>query len=619
MSKVYDAEEFKARANVKTRKVWFILNLLLTGQYYSNVTKGTYEQRYIVPFLLLCWVPYIAGFIYLKIKGKNASFYRSIITIGYGLFYGYIVCTSQTMLSFAYIFPVASMIILFKDRKFMIKCGVFNTVILIIASVYKYMTGMNSVADIDNYMLQISCIMLSYMCYVMSINHLNLSDGALTDSIKDDLDRVVKTVEQVKDSSNMIVDGITVVRELEEENRQGANFVVSSMEELSRNNDILHDKTNSSTDMTTKINNQVENVAALINDVVKLVSGSVEHADLSSKELADVVESTDTMAKLSGEVDDILHEFQQEFEKVKTETGTIEEINSQTNLLALNASIEAARAGEAGKGFAVVADQVRELSSNTSESAGDIVRYVSELRDDINALAVDMNSTTEKLSEGNSKVEVSLEEIEKMNLELVEINNNIDNIFIAIDVQSNLTKDFTKQTQAISDSYKNLSEDCSAMGTHVYKIGRYIDTARSDMVRGFSEITQLDWLRVFEVDHFILMWRVYNNAADYERLKVTQLNNPESCKLGKWMASQTDERIKSSAEFKELKRAHEDVHKYATLSWEARDKDDIQGAYDYFDKTYDAYYVYQKAIRNMENRMRQLGYTDKTEIVIFRN
>ena len=206
-----------------------------------------------------------------------------------------------------------------------------------------------------------------------------------------------------------------------------------------------------------------------------------------------------------------------------------------------------------------------------------------------------------------------------MNLELVEINNNIDNIFIAIDVQSNLTKDFTKQTQAISDSYKNLSEDCSAMGTHVYKIGRYIDTARSDMVRGFSEITQLDWLRVFEVDHFILMWRVYNNAADYERLKVTQLNNPESCKLGKWMASQTDERIKSSAEFKELKRAHEDVHKYATLSWEARDKDDIQGAYDYFDKTYDAYYVYQKAIRNMENRMRQLGYTDKTEIVIFRN
>ena len=55
------------------------------------------------------------------------------------------------------------------------------------------------------------------------------------------------------------------------------------------------------------------------------------------------------------------------------------------------------------------------------------------------------------------------------------------------------------------------------------------------------------------------------------------------------------------------------------MSWEAKDKDDIKGAYDYFDKTYDAYFVYQKAIRNMGKRMRQLGYTDKTDIVVFRN
>ena len=86
MSKVYDAEAFKARANIKTRNVWFLLNLLLTGQYCSNITKGTYEQKYIVPFLLLCWVPYIIGCVYLKIKGKNAPLYKLAITIGYGIF-----------------------------------------------------------------------------------------------------------------------------------------------------------------------------------------------------------------------------------------------------------------------------------------------------------------------------------------------------------------------------------------------------------------------------------------------------------------------------------------------------------------------------------------------------
>ena len=104
-------------------------------------------------------------------------------------------------------------------------------------------------------------------------------------------------------------------------------------------------------------------------------------------------------------------------------------------------------------------------------------------------------------------------------------------------MQSDVTKDFTKQISNISDSYAELTKDCIEQGTHIFQIGRYIDTARSDMARGFSEITQQDWLRVFEIDHFILMWRVYNNAMDFERLKVTQLNNPESCKLGKWIAS----------------------------------------------------------------------------------
>ena len=497
MSKAYDAEEFKARANIKTRNVWFLLNLLLTAQYCSNVTKGTYDSKYIVPFLLLCWVPYVSGSIYLKIKGKNAPFYKFAITIGYGIFYGFIVCTSQTMLSFAYIFPVASMFILFKDRKFMIRCGVFNCIMLILASIYRFaILGMNTTADVDNYMLQISCIILSYVCYVMSINHLNLSDGALTDSIKDDLERVVKTVEQVKDSSNMIVDGITVVRELEEENKQGANFVVSSMKELSQNNAILRDRTDSSTDMTTKINDQVENVASLINDVVKLVSESVEHTDMSTKELSDVVESTNTMARLSGDVDNILHEFQQEFEKVKTETGTIEEINSQTNLLALNASIEAARAGEAGKGFAVVADEIRNLSDETQESSDRIMTALNHLGntsgkmlDSVKGMLSIIQETQGKVIKVNESVsgiaadsnqigqhigvvDSAMQEVESSNRNMVDNMKQIESVMQVInDCITNADESTKIMLSKYEESARNVNKIESVVGAMMEKLG----------------------------------------------------------------------------------------------------------------------------------------------------
>ncbi len=393
------------------------------------------------------------------------------------------------------------------------------------------------------------------------------------------------------------------------------SYVKKTQDQVMSQTEALSNMKSASSNMESSIGDITSSMAQIRDKTHEVINVAKNSTDTLNDSIKVVNESSDRIMYINNQV----QEFNVKIDKISEIVDIVKKVASQSNLLALNASIEAARAGEAGKGFAVVADQVRELSSNTSDSAEDIVRYVSELRDDINALASDMNSTTEKLSEGNNKVEASLDEIEKMNAQLVDIDDNIENIFTAIDVQSDLTKDFTKQTETISESYKNLSDDCSSMGTHIYKIGRYIDTARSDMVRGFAEITELDWLRVFEVDHFILMWRVYNNAADYERLKVTQLNNPTGCKLGKWMAAQTDKGITESQEFAELKKAHEDVHKYATLSWEARDKDDIKGAYDYFDKTYDAYFVYQKAIRNMGKRMRQLGYTDKTDIVVFRN
>ena len=207
---------------------------------------------------------------------------------------------------------------------------------------------------------------------MLSIRHLNESDGALTDSIKADLQRVISTVEKVKTASNTIMNGITVVRELASENKHGSDVVLLSMNELTDNNGKLQQHTTSSTDMTGDINAQVEHVVALINEMVSLTAESVTHAQTSSTDLDELVKTAGTMSELSGEVENVLQEFKSEFEKVKEETGTIDSISSQTNLLALNASIEAARAGEAGKGFAVVAEQIRTLSTETKSSSGQI-------------------------------------------------------------------------------------------------------------------------------------------------------------------------------------------------------------------------------------------------------
>ncbi len=114
-----------------------------------------------------------------------------------------------------------------------------------------------------------SCSVASYwyiLSYTWAIKHLAESDGAMLDAVKGNLERVVHSIEKVKVASNSIVDGMNVVRELSDENQEGATDVVRNMESLISNNEVLNERTQSSILATDKISEQVENVATLIKE-----------------------------------------------------------------------------------------------------------------------------------------------------------------------------------------------------------------------------------------------------------------------------------------------------------------------------------------------------------------
>ena len=401
----YNENEFKAKANIKARRIWLVFALLLSANYGTDVSQGGYPSTNFIIFLILCWVPFFAGDLLLRIRGKADDRYRYALVVGYGIFYTFLICTTDSPIAFTYILPVVSLLVLYKDRKFMVGCAIANIASVIISVIYHLVVlGQNTATDQKNYQLQIACLLLCYIGYIMSIRHLIESDGALTNSIKADLKRVVTTVEQVKTASNTIMDGITVVRELATENKHGSDIVVDGMNKLTDHNGQLQSRTASSQEMTGDINSQVQNVASMINDMVSLTSESGKHAKTSSVDLESLVQTARTMADLSNEVEHILDAFKAEFETVKQETGTIDSISSQTNLLALNASIEAARAGEAGKGFSVVAEQIRKLSTETKDSSGQISEALSRL-DEISG------KMTSSIEETLKLIQVTLEKV----------------------------------------------------------------------------------------------------------------------------------------------------------------------------------------------------------------
>lgn len=365
------------------------------------------------------------------------------------------------------------------------------------------------------------------------------------------------------------------------------------------------------------LEDSIDNISSAMGNIRDNTHNIIEVSQNITNDMNDSITAVNQSSKRIEVINNRVQNFKGKIGKIEEIVDLVKKVANQSNLLALNASIEAARAGEAGKGFAVVADQVRLLSSNTAESAEDIVKYVSELKENIDELALAMDETTVSLAEGNSKVEKSIVSMQQMNNQMISIREGVDSVFNDIDTQTKVTRSFSKQIENISQSYNTLSNDCLQTGRRVFKIGRYLDKTRSDLVRGCSKITEQDWVRVFEVDHFVLTWRVYNNIVGFEHLQKKQVDDPGRCKLGKWLKQVSDERLIHSKEYISLSKSHEDLHRYATLSWQANEDGDHSKAISYFDDTYRSYQEFDEALHRFQSKMHSLGYNDITQIVKF--
>ncbi|KUK14974.1 MAG: Methyl-accepting chemotaxis sensory transducer [Petrotoga mobilis] len=165
------------------------------------------------------------------------------------------------------------------------------------------------------------------------------------------------------------------------------NLLVSFIEKLE---EVLGDKFKEVNDSTNTVGETLVELIESIKNTSNVIEKTVETGKEEKKKISvnneEIISKLKKFGKDFDEVEkdvekslESVSHLMDNFQEIEELTNVIKNVAKQTNILSINASIEAARAKEAGRGFAVVAEEIKKLSSETNNASSKISERIINL------------------------------------------------------------------------------------------------------------------------------------------------------------------------------------------------------------------------------------------------
>ncbi len=419
-----------------------IVIAVIEAAYLLEVIKGNRTVGYYMIVLIL-GVSQLLLNIFTYKRNKESNNIKWYVLYGYSALYIFVLLTGTTILTFIYVFPILSALLIFNDYKIIRNFAVIAVTANIVSAGYGLaVLGTNDLVDREIQVL--GTVLIMGLATVASYYSKKINDYKIGKIVEQE-EKQAELIEKMSEISRHILESMEQISDRAEVLSESADMTAASMEDVS----------NGSTHTAESVQKQLElneNIQAVTEDIANVTREVKRMSEIADSNVVEGMENVENLNNSAVRVKEhngiVLNQMTQLEEKMNEALKIISMIDSiaeETNLLALNASIEAARAGEAGKGFAVVAGEITNLANQTKIATDDISNLINVLQNS----AKDAFATVEKMTDIT----------EKQNEIIYDMEANFKQIKDSVASISNKVEEQNNEMQNMESSNKNIAEN----------------------------------------------------------------------------------------------------------------------------------------------------------------
>lgn len=441
-----------------------IIDAILFVAYMLELLKGARSIGYFIVMVVFTVLPVLAE-ILIYVRNKESVVIRHVLAITYSIMYVFAIFTTNSILTFTYIFPILVVVTVYSDVVQCLTIGVAAVLSNIIFVAYHAMTVGYASAELPDVEIRVACTVLVGIYMVRTTFANKRINNQKLMNINEQKEKTDKLLKEILNISENMISGIAEASDKMKLLGEAVGHIHDSMGEVSMGSTETAESVQNQLEQTEQIQGHIVRVKDTTQTIEKNTDETARMVEDGRKQMEALAEQVEESMEANKQVLEKMDELSERTKKMNTIIETITSIAGSTGMLALNASIEAARAGEAGRGFAVVASEISGLASQTKTATVNITDLITDINRELEEVsaAVDVVTRSNQENADSTKlVKENFSGIAKGTESICAQTKELGNI---VDALEKANADIVDKIQTISA----ITEEVSAHANETYE------------------------------------------------------------------------------------------------------------------------------------------------------